>query len=154
MFVSRYQLPTFPLPLFVSGSKEPINFTDNFTTPPADIHQSLKALTYVKGNNNRLNDKLFELGIRKTGSKSTKRANRKRAKKRKEGKLARKPKATPNKPNGTNRSSKEFHDNEFTNYLSNLMAQVDSSLQAELEKIRNDDYGINIEEVKPRLLSF
>ena len=94
LFVSRYQLPTFPLPLFVSGSKEPIIFTYNFTTTSEDSHQSIKTPTYVKSNNNRLNDKLFELGIRKTGSKATKRANQRRTKKRRERKHMNKPNVT------------------------------------------------------------
>ena len=143
MFVSRYQLP-----LFVSELEEPIIFTDNSTTTSEDSHQYLKALTYVKSNNNRLNDKLFELGIRKTGSKAIKRANQRRAKKRRERKHVNKPNITPTKHKETNTSSEEAHDNEIIDHLSNLIAQVDFTLQAELEKIRNDDYGISIEEVK------
>ena len=43
----------------------------------------------TKSNNNRLNNKLFELNIKRTGSKATKRANQRRAKKRREGKIPR-----------------------------------------------------------------
>ena len=41
---------------------------------------------------------------------------------------------------GTNTSSEEFQDNEIVNHLTDLMAQVDASLQVELAKIRNDDF--------------
>ena len=104
----------------------------------------------MKSNNIGLNDKLFELN---TGSKATKRADQRRTRKRRKSKRANKTNATPNKPKGNNTSSEEFQDNETTDYFSNLMAQVDANLQAELEKIRNDDYGIKIEEGKPRLIS-
>ena len=143
LFVSRYQLPTFPLPLFVSRSREPIIFTDDFTTTSEVSCQSLKALTNMKSNNVGLNDKLFELN---TGSKATKRANQRCTRNRKKGKRTNKLNATPDKPKGTNTSSEEFQDNKITDYFSNLMAQVDASIQAELEEIRNDDYGINTEE--------
>ena len=92
----------------------------------------------MRSNNIELNDKLFGLD---TSSKATKRANQKRTRKRRKCKHMNKPKATPNKPKGNNTSSEEFQDNKFINHFSDLMAQVDASLQAELEKIRSDDHG-------------
>ena len=161
-FVSRYQLPTFPLPLFVSelkdsdllprfvskyqlplfvsGLEEPLNFADDFTTTPEVNYQSLKALTYVKSHNIRLNDKLFELGNRKTDNKATTRANQKRTKKRKGRKHVNKLNVTTTEHKMTNTSSEESQDNEIADYFSNFMAQADTSLQAEVEKIRNDDF--------------
>ena len=159
-FVSRYQLPTFPLPLFVSeledpdllptfvskyqlplfvsGLEEPINFADDFNATPEVIHQSLESLNYMRSNNIELNDKLFELN---TGSKATKRANQRRTRKRRKSKRANKPNVTQTKYKKTDASSEESQDNEITDYFSNLMAQVDACLQAELERIRNDNYG-------------
>ena len=103
-FVSRYQLPTFPLPLFVSELEDPdllptfvsmyqlplfvsrldkpTIFTDDSTTTSEVSQQSLKAPTYVKSNNIGLNDKLFELGIRKTSSRATEEAHQRHAKRR------------------------------------------------------------------------
>ena len=147
-FVSKYQLP-----LFVSELEEPIIFTDNSTTTSEDSHQSLKALTHVKSNNIRLKDNLFELGTKNTGNRATKRANQKRTKKRRGRKHVEKSNVTQTKYKKTNTSSEESQDNEITDYFSNLMAQVDANLQVELEKIRNDNYGIKIEEGKPRLPS-
>ena len=159
-FVFRYQLPTFPLPLFVSNLEDPeplptfvskyqlplfvselekpIIFTDDFTTTSEVSCQSLKALTNMKSNNIGLNDKLFELN---TGSKATKRADQRRTRKRRKSKRANKPNVTQTKYKKTDASSEESQDNEITDYFSNLMAQVDACLQAELERIRNDNYG-------------
>ena len=134
MFVSRYQLPTFPLPLFISGSEESISFSNNVSITPEDSRQSTVVPTYRESNYNKLDDRLFELDsivdgiprevvIQKNGSL-------------KKNKVT----ATPNKTKGTNTSSEEFQDNEIINHLTDLMAQVDASLQAELAKIRNDDF--------------
>ena len=94
-----------------------------------------------------LSDKLFELD---TGSKATERTTQRRTRKRRKSKRANKPNATPNKPKGNNTSSEEFQDNKIIDYFSNLIEQVDFALQAELEKMRNEDYGIDIEGVQPR----
>ena len=155
-FVSRYQLPTYPLPLFVSNLEDPeplptfvskyqlplfvselekpIIFNDDPTITSEDTHQSTVVPTYRKGNYNKLDDTLFDLDsittsiprdivIQKNGSL-------------KKNKVT----ATPNKTKGTNTSSEEFQDNEIINHLTDLMAQVDASLQAELAEIRNDDF--------------
>ena len=133
-FVSRYQLPTYPLPLFVSNLEDPeplptfvskyqlplfvselekpIIFTDSTTTSEVS-QQSLKAPTYVKSNNVGLNDKLFELGIRKTSSRATEEAHQRHTKRRRGHKHVKKHEKT--KP-----SSKESHDNEFINHFSDL----------------------------------
>ena len=149
-FVSRYQLPTYPLPLFVSNLEDPeplptfvskyqlplfvsdlekpIIFTDDSTIASEDTHQSTVVPTYRKGNYNKLDDRLFDsnsianhiprnIVIQKNGS-------------------LKKNKITK----GTNTSSEEFQDNEIVNHLTDLMAQVDASLQVELAKIRNDDF--------------
>ena len=171
VFVSRYQLPTFPLPLFVSRSEKSKKISANLSIMLDNSHQSGKEPTFEENNYNKLDEMLFELDsfikkdpediknknyaesvnndtVRKTGSKATKRANQRRAKQRRERKHANKPNATPTKPKETNTSLEEFHDNKIIDYFSNLIAQVDFTLQAELEKIQNDDYGISIEEVK------
>ena len=90
--------------------------------------------TYRKGNYNKLDDRLFDLDsitnsiprdivIQKNGSLKRNKVT-----------------ATPNKTKGTNTSSEEFQENEAINHLTDLMAQVDASLQVELAKIRNDDF--------------
>ena len=82
-FVSRYQLPTYPLPLFISNLEDsdplptfvskyqlplfvselekPIIFTDDSTITSEDTHQSTVVPTYRKGNYNKLDDRLFDL---------------------------------------------------------------------------------------------
>ena len=155
MFVSRYQLITFPLPLFISGSEESISLSDNVSITSEDSRQSTVVPTYGESNYNKLDDRLFELDslvngtprevvIQENGSLKTKRSNRRQAQKRRLRKELKK----------TNTRMEELPDNKIIVYFSNLIAQVDFSLQAELEKIRSDDYGTNIEEIKPRLLSF
>ena len=155
-FVFRYQLPTFPLPLFVSNLEDPeplptfvskyqlplfvselekpIIFTDDSTITSEDTHQSTVVPTYRKGNYNKLDDRLFDLDsitntiprnivIPKNGSPKKKKLT-----------------ATPNKTKETNTGSEEFQENEITNHLTDLMAQVDAGLQAGLAKIRSDDF--------------
>ena len=153
-FVSKYQLPLFDpdplptfvskyqLPLFVSELEKPIIFTDDSTIASEDPRQSTVVPIYRKGNYNKLDDRLFELNsivngipcevvIQEYGSLKTKRSNRRRTQKRRLKKELKK----------TSTRMEELPDHKFINYLSKLMAQVDASIQAELEKIRNDDYG-------------
>ena len=163
-FVSRYQLPTFPLPLFVYESEDldllptfvskyqlplfvselekPIIFTDDSTIASEDTRQSTVVPIYRKGNYNKLDDRLFELNsivngipcevvIQEYGSLKTKRSNRRQTQKRRLKKELKK----------TSTRMEELPDHKFIHHLSKLMAQVDASIQVELKKIRNDDYG-------------
>ena len=153
MFVSRYQLP-----LFVPGSDEPIIFSDNFSITSENHYQSIQAPIYEENNYNKLDDRLFELDsfiektlvdkkyiglvnvnqketVRKTGSKATKKANQRRTRKRRLKKEVKK----------TNTKMEELPDNEIINYFSNLMAQVDFTLQAELEKLEMMTMGSILE---------